>query len=121
MLHLDIRHLPLVHDCSRNFDFFCNMKTENEDCHLLQLPSLCYKASSGMASSTIFFCFIRTVKPEIFQVAFQLLKLIAHCEDQISLMFHPQFTYIIFNIHIHIGRILFLLFLTFFKAVFAVR
>ena len=27
---------------------------------------------------------------------FQLFKLIAHCEDQISLMFHPQFTYMIF-------------------------
>ena len=32
-----------------------------------------------------------------------LLKLIAHCEDQISVMFHPKFTYMIFiYIHIHV-------------------
>ena len=31
-----------------------------------------------------------------FRLVFQLLKLKAHCEDQISLMFHPQFTYMIF-------------------------
>ena len=31
-----------------------------------------------------------------YRLLFQLLKLIAHCEDQISLMFHPQFTYMIF-------------------------
>ena len=31
-----------------------------------------------------------------FRLLFQLLKLIAHCEDQISLMFHRQFTYMIF-------------------------
>ena len=31
-----------------------------------------------------------------FRLLFQLLKLKAHCEDQISLMFHPQFTYMIF-------------------------
>ena len=36
-------------------------------------------------------------QPEKFRLElFQLLKLIAHCEDQISLMFHPQFTYMIF-------------------------
>ena len=35
-----------------------------------------------------------------FRLLFQLLKLIAHCEDQISLMFHPQFTYMIF-IHVY--------------------
>ena len=34
---------------------------------------------------------------------FQLLKLIAYCEDQISLMFHLQFTCMIFiYIYIHI-------------------
>ena len=31
-----------------------------------------------------------------FRLFFQLLKLKARCEDQISLMFHPQFTYMIF-------------------------
>ena len=37
-------------------------------------------------------------KPEFFffRLLFQLLKLIAHCGDQISLMFHPQFAYMIF-------------------------
>ena len=30
------------------------------------------------------------------RLLFQLLKLIAHCEDQISLMLHPQFAYMIF-------------------------
>ena len=37
-------------------------------------------------------------KPEFFSGCFffQLLKLIAHCEDQISLMFDPQFAYMIF-------------------------
>ena len=36
-------------------------------------------------------------KPEFFfRLLFQLLGLRAHCEDQVSLMFHPQFTYVIF-------------------------
>ena len=42
-------------------------------------------------------------KPEFFSGCFfHLLKLIAHCEDQISLMFHPQFAYMISYIHIHV-------------------
>ena len=35
-------------------------------------------------------------KPEYFSGCFSTAKLISHCEDQISLMFHPQFTYMIF-------------------------
>ena len=36
-------------------------------------------------------------QPEFFfRLLFQLLKFIAHCEDEISLMFHLRFTYMLF-------------------------